>query len=109
MIEKYKEKLFHHAKNSATNANKTVSKTAIQKTAESTGDLIGNKTANNFTKLSKSSPQIKSENEKEIPKERYIYPQKKDSKLLINEDDHNIKNGISKRSKSAGQYIKSTI
>ena len=38
-----------------------------------------------------------------------IYPQKKDSKLLINEDDHNIKNRISKKSKSAGKYIKSTI
>ena len=77
MIKKYKEKLFHHVKNSATNANKTGSKTAIQKTAESTGDLIGNKTANNFTKLSKSSPQTKSENEKEIPKERYISPEER--------------------------------
>ena len=63
----------------------TTSKRVIQKTAEATGDLIGNKIAN---KITKCSPEINSDNfseagEKliEIPKERYLL--KKGSKLLI--------------------------
>ena len=39
---KYSQKLLDHDKQSATDAIKTVSKTAIQKTVESTGDFIGN-------------------------------------------------------------------
>ena len=39
------QKFLHHAKQSATDAFKTASK-RIQKTAEATGDLIGNKIAN---------------------------------------------------------------
>ena len=51
-----------------------------QKTAEPTGDLIGNKIDVKFTKVSRSSPQNNSEaitnnHEKEIPKERYISPE----------------------------------
>ena len=67
-----------------------------QKTAEATGDLIGNKIADTvlsdtlatraksydgkITKVSKNSQQDKSEtvtneNDKEIPKERYISPE----------------------------------
>ena len=42
---KYSQKLLHTAKTSTTDAIKTASKRAIQKTAEATGDLIGNKTA----------------------------------------------------------------
>ena len=50
-----------------------------QKTAEPTGDLIGNKIDVKFTK-ERSSPQNNSEaitnnHEKEIPKERYISPE----------------------------------
>ena len=47
-------------------------------TAEATGDLIGNIITDRITKVSKASPQnsseikIKSENDKEIPKERYV-------------------------------------
>ena len=67
------------------------SKRVIQKTAEATGDLIGNKIANRITKVSKSLPQNNSEtitngHDKEIPKERYIYLQKKDRKLLMIQD-----------------------
>ena len=40
---KYSQKLLDHAKHSATDAFKTPSKRAIQKTAEATVDLIGNK------------------------------------------------------------------
>ena len=45
----------------------------IQKAAEATGDLIGNKIANKITKLSKNSQQnnsetVTNEHDKEIPK-----------------------------------------
>ena len=49
LISKYSQKLIDHAKQSATDALQTVSKTAIQKTAEATGDLIGNKIADKIT------------------------------------------------------------
>ena len=41
-----RQKLLDHAKQSATDAFKTVSKRVIQKTAEATGDLSGKKIAN---------------------------------------------------------------
>ena len=54
----------------------------MQKTAEASGDLIGNKTADKITKVSRALPQNiseavtnKAENiglDREIPKERYI-------------------------------------
>ena len=40
---KYRQKLLDHAKNSATDAFKTASNRAIQKTAGATGDFIGKK------------------------------------------------------------------
>ena len=43
---KYSQKLLDHAKQSATDALKTASKRAIQKTAEATGDLTDIKIAN---------------------------------------------------------------
>ena len=43
------------ATKSTTEAINTASKRAIQKTAETTGDLIGNKTADNIASLSKKS------------------------------------------------------
>ena len=53
MSNKYGKKLVDTAKKSATDAIKTASKRAIQKTAEATGDLIGNKIADNITSVSK--------------------------------------------------------
>ena len=50
---KYSQKLFYCAKKSTTDAIKTASKTAIQKVAEATGDLIGNKIADNIRSNSK--------------------------------------------------------
>ena len=55
------QKLLDHAKKPATDSLKTSSKRFIQKTAEATGYLIGNKIANKITKVSKNSPQNKSE------------------------------------------------
>ena len=43
LSNKYGQKLLDSAKKSTTDAIKTVSKRATQKTAEATGDLIGNK------------------------------------------------------------------
>ena len=52
----YSQKFLGHAKQSATDALKTASKRAIQKTAEATVDLIGNKIADKITRVSKTSP-----------------------------------------------------
>ena len=42
LSNKYDQKLLDRAKTSTTDAIKTASKRAIEKTAEATGDLIGN-------------------------------------------------------------------
>ena len=55
------QKLLYHAKQSATDALKTTSNKAIQKTAEATGNLICNKIANRITKVSKNLQQNNSE------------------------------------------------
>ena len=47
---KYSQKFLDHTKQSATDALKTISKRAIQKTAETTGDLIDNKIVNAVAK-----------------------------------------------------------
>ena len=78
---KYSQKLIDHAKPSATDAYKTTSERVFQKTAEATGDLIGNKIADKITKVSRNSQQnnsktVTNENDKEIHKERYISPEK---------------------------------
>ena len=79
---KYSQNPLGHAKQSAADALKTSSKRVIQKTAEATGDLISNKIADRITKVSKYSQQNNSEtvinqNDKEIPKERYISTEKR--------------------------------
>ena len=50
LSKKYSQKLLDSAKKSTTDTIKTASNRAIQKTAEATGDLIGNKTADKITK-----------------------------------------------------------
>ena len=74
---KYRQKFLDYLKQPATDALKTSSKRVIQKTAEETGDLIGNKTDNRITNVSRCSPQnnseiITNEHDKEIPKERLL-------------------------------------
>ena len=51
LSNKYGKKLLDSAQTSPTDAIKTVSKTAIQKTAETSGDLIGNKIADKITSI----------------------------------------------------------
>ena len=76
---KYDQELLDHAKQSVTDAIRTSSKRVIQKTAEGTGDFIGNEIDNRVTKVSKNSKQnnsktVTNDHDKEISKERYISP-----------------------------------
>ena len=57
MSNKYSQKLVDTAKKSVTGAIKTASKRAIQKTAEATGYLVGNKIADKITSASKKITQ----------------------------------------------------
>ena len=52
---KYCQKFLDRIKQSATDALKTTSKRAIQKSTEATDDLIGNKIDDRITKVSNSS------------------------------------------------------
>ena len=71
---KYSQKLLDSAKKSATNTIKTASKSGIQKTAEATGDLIGNQVADKITSVSKSAKELQND-ETEAPEKRYISPE----------------------------------
>ena len=83
LSNKYSQKLLDTAKKSTTDAIKTSSKTAIQKTVEVTADLIGNKIPDKITNISKNfSGELHLQNnedndEIEMPKERYISPEKR--------------------------------
>ena len=86
MSNKYRQKLVDTAEKSVTFAIRTASKRAILKTAEATGDLVGNKIADKITSASKKShnEEIQSnEVNNEIPKERYISP--KERQIIIDE------------------------
>ena len=80
MSGKYTQKLLDHAKQSAIDTLKTSSKRVIQKRADATYDLIGNKFANKITRVSKNLPQNNSKtfinkHDEELPKARYITPE----------------------------------
>ena len=82
---KYSHKILDHPKQSVT---KLLQKEQLKKTAEATGDLIGNKIANRIMTVSKNSQQnnletVTNENDKEIPKERYI--SKEEGQEIIHE------------------------
>ena len=53
LSNKHSQKLIDTTKKSTTDALKTASRRAIQKTTEATGDLIVNKTADKITSISK--------------------------------------------------------
>ena len=81
---KYGQKRLDSAKKSTTDAIKTASKRAIQKTAEATGDLIGNK----ITSVSKKPYNNNNNNNNEdveitAHKKRYIFPEERQQ--IINE------------------------
>ena len=89
MSNKYRQKPLDSAKTFTTDAIKTVWKRAIQKTTEANDDLIGHKIAYKITSISKSPMELHlqniskelhsktDENDVEIPKERYISPEKR--------------------------------
>ena len=81
LSNKYGEKLLDSAKKSTTDAIKTTLKRAIQKRAEATGDLIGNKIADKITNVSKKPTKELPNSETEVDverattKKRYISPE----------------------------------
>ena len=82
MSNKYGKKLVDTTKKSATDAIKTASKRAIQKAAEATGDLIGNKVADKITSVSKKKstkklPTIDEDAELSTHKKLYISPEER--------------------------------
>ena len=90
LSNKYGQKLLDSAKKSTTDAIKTDSERAIQKTAEATCDLIGNNIADKITSVSKKSSNndINNNNNNEDAelttlKKRYISP--KEKQQIINE------------------------
>ena len=79
LSNKYSQKLPDGAKKSTAEAIKVASNREIQKTAEATGDLVDNEIADKITNISKTFQNaLKTDkNEKDIPKERYIPPEKR--------------------------------
>ena len=78
---KYGQKLLDSAKKSTTDAITTASKRVIQKSAEATGDLIGNKTADKIASISKKTNDANNETEVDVEitthKKRHISPEER--------------------------------
>ena len=82
MSNKYGQKLVDTAKKSPTDATKATSKRAIQKTAEATGGLIGNKIADKITSVSKKKSNNNNNDDDDdvklaTHKKRYISPEER--------------------------------
>ena len=114
LSNKYGQNLLDSAKISATDAIKTAPKRDIEKTAEATGDLIGNEMSDKIMSVSNMSPkELHSKelqnDEMKAPIKRYISPverqQISDELRLVYSYNH----GISKNTKFVRQHIKSTI
>ena len=74
---KYGKKLMDTATKTGMDAAKIASKRIVQKTAEATGGLIGNKTADKITSIGKSKEKLK----KKTNEKKYTFQQKKDNKV----------------------------
>ena len=88
LSNRYGQETLDSAKISTTDVIKTASKRAIQKTAEATGDLIGNKIADKIISVSKNSNNNNNNNNNEdvklaTYKKRYISPEERQK--IINE------------------------
>ena len=68
--DKYGKKLMDTATKIGIDAAKTASKRVVQKTAEATGDLIGNKIADKVTLVGKSKEKTKKAEQIYIPPEK---------------------------------------
>ena len=82
---KYSQKLLDIAKKSTTDGIKTASKRAIQKTAEATGDLIGNKIADKITSISKKSSNNNNNDDVELTTHKKRYISSEERQEIINE------------------------
>ena len=71
--DKYGKKLMDAATKTKIDATETASKQVVQKTAEATGYLIGNKIADKITSLAKAKSKEKEKEEQKI----YIPPEKR--------------------------------
>ena len=74
----YGKKLMDTATKTEIDEAKTVSKRVVQKTAEATGDLVGNEIADKITSLGKTKSK-----QKKVKDKKSTYRQKKDNKLLM--------------------------
>ena len=89
LSNRYGQKTLDSAKISTADVIKTASKRAIQKTAEATGDLIGNKIADKIISVSKNSNNNNNNNNNNEDvklatyKKRYISPEERQK--IINE------------------------
>ena len=77
LSNKHGQKRLDSAKKSTTDAIKTTSKRAIQKIAEATGDLIGNRIADKITIVSKDSSNNNNNNNNNNNKDVEITAHKK--------------------------------
>ena len=68
---RYGKKLIDTATKTGIDAENTASKRVVQETAEATGDLIGNKIADQITSVGKTKQKTNK------PEESYILPEKK--------------------------------
>ena len=73
--DKYGKNFMNTARKTGLDAAKTASKIVVQKTAEATGDLIGNKIADKITSLTK--PRNNEKDETNEVEEIYIPPEKR--------------------------------
>ena len=96
--DKYDKKLMDTATKTGIDTAKTASKRVVQKTAEATGDLIGNKRADKITSLGKTKSNVKEDERQEI----YISPEK--TQKIIGAL-RSYKNGIPKDYKLVGYNI----
>ena len=71
--DKYRKKIIDTATKTGIDAAKTASKRVVQKTAEATGDLFGNKIADKITSVGKTKEKEKINKSEEI----YILPEKR--------------------------------
>ena len=76
VVSKYGKKLMDIAPKTGIDAAKTASKRVVQKTAEATGDLIGNKKADKIPSIGKPKEKEKTKETKEI-EEIYMPPEKR--------------------------------
>ena len=76
---KYSKKIIDTTKKQGSEFAKTAGKKIVQKSAEATGDLIGNKIADKITLLGKS----KTKKKKRVKKKKLLFHLKKDNRSLM--------------------------